>query len=1300
MSEPEVLPAKTHSRQWRWTRYIGWSGIALVLLLASGVAWLTTQSALDLAIARAVAKAEGRLTVEGATGSLLSTVRVARIAWRGDDIEVEADDMALTWSVIGLFSRHVNVSGLGAHRLGITMKESDAPMTLPGDLSLPLEVIIANVGVERVEWQVGKRAGIITGVVFDYRGGAQAHALRNLRFVSDAGTLTGNAELAAVAPFALNTALNFSGDGIFRDTRVDLAAKGTLSDIALHVAGTSREAAVTATASLAPFAPVLVSSAHIDARDVNVARFFSTPNATRLSVTLDAKPVDDGFAGTLVASNADAGAIDNGRVPLTAINSNFHWDGHQLVLTAIDARLVGDARIAGRATLPVDGAASRWQLSVRELDLHRIFSTLAVTRLSGTLNADVAKETQSVRGDLTQADLSLNFAATVTGRRVDVERIRGRAGAGEIVGRGRIAIDGERAFDFAGDATHFDPSRFGAFPAGSLTGTLSARGRLEPTWSVDAGIGLARGSQLANVAVSGNLQAELTARTVRDVAIKLAFGKARLEVSGAAGTPGDNLKFTADAEKVQELRGLLAKYLQFPVPETIAGALHVRGAVRSDPGGNGLDLDVRGSGLQWGKIAGIGTLQATTTIAPGGLDLDPVANANRSIEFKLAAARVSIPQGEFATLSANAAGTLAHHATKFALSGEGVDGHLQLTGGFKGLGTPALSWAGTLDALDNRGTYAVKLEAPTTIEWARDHLLVGTAQLQVAEGRATLGDLRWEAGKVSTRGAFDGIPLAVIFRIAGLKMPLASTLVLGGDWTIESSPQLRGVLHVRRERGDLYGTESASPDTRSLALGITALELEAQFTDDGVAATAMLRSQRAGNADATLNVKSNVGTPGKIPMDAPLTASLVADLPSLRPLQPWLGTLAVIDGRAHVNVTATGSLANPVVEGMLTADAVRVDVPQYGLHWQDGRLRGRVVNNALILEDLSFAGGEGRFTAKGTLARAPPDGSTTTASDARVTWTAEKFRAINRPDFQLTVGGDGVIAIENGKVAVRGNVAIAQGRIEYEPTGVGRLSDDVVIKGRPRGAANASAGLDVPLLLDLEVSLGDDLRFLGEGLDTGLGGKLHLTTGANSSLVARGTISAVNGTYFVFGQRLDIDHGQLIFDGPVDNPAIDVTALRRNAAVEAGVEVTGTVRVPRVRLVSNPPVPDGEKLSWLMTGQGLDRASRADVAALGAASAALVSRGQRPLTTTLANSIGLDDISLRERSTAVVSGTTTQVVAFGKRINDRLTLVYEQGLSVANNALRIEYALSRSLTLRAEAGVISSLGLYFRRSFE
>ena len=141
----------------------------------------------------------------------------------------------------------------------------------------------------------------------------------------------------------------------------------------------------------------------------------------------------------------------------------------------------------------------------------------------------------------------------------------------------------------------------------------------------------------------------------------------------------------------------------------------------------------------------------------------------------------------------------------------------------------------------------------------------------------------------------------------------------------------------------------------------------------------------------------------------------------------------------------------------------------------------------------------------------------------------------------------------------------------------------------------------------------------------------------------------------MFGQRLDIDRGRLIFDGPVDNPALDVVALRKNLAVEAGVELTGTVRVPRVRLVSNPPVPDGEKLSWLLTGQGLDRASRDDLAMLCAASASLLGQGKKPITTQIANSVGLDDISVRDTADRCHDRhARRQVVAFGKRISDRL----------------------------------------------
>ena len=1308
MSEPATDTAKVNVRPPRslWghlLRTVVWSTVALLLLAAAIVAFLRSELALELAIARAVGASEGRLTIEGAQGSLLSTVRVARIAWRGDGADVEADNMALTWSLAGLVTRKVRITGLGAHRITLAFRESDGAIVLPESLTLPLEVEVTNVGVERLEWKVGARAGTITGVAFDYEGGARTHAIRRLRLVTDAGTIAGHAELAATAPFDVQAALDFVGDGSFRDTRADITAKGTLSALQLVARGAARDATVTATAKVSPLAAAPLISAHIEARDLNIARFDDSLPTTHLNATVDAKPEATGFAGALVARNDNPGAIDAGRVPLTAMTARLQWNGSELTLDDIDAQLAGNASVTGRAVLNRDGAPSRWQLAVRNLDLSRVHSTLIATRLSGTLAAEVGGTRQVVRGNLAQSDLAFDFAATVAGRRVDVEHLRARAGTGELTGRGNIALDGTRAFAFTAEAHQLDPARLSGFPAGSLEGTLSARGQLSPAWNVDADLKLAQGSRIDGVPVHGTLRAEAAAKTLRNVAAKFTIASATATATGGVGTPGDKLAFTADVGKMSDLRALLAKHAPFTVPDTLTGTLHLRGQFTSEPGGNGLDLDAQGTGVQWGTLLRAATVDLKTKIGSGGLSLTPAANASRTMKLTLAATKVVVPQGELATFTADANGTLAQHTVAFALSAENIDAKLRFAGGLREPGaasTTTPTWAGTLEALENRGTYAIKLDAPAPIEWSRDRMHIGTAQLQFADGHAKLEDLRWEDGKLSTRGAFDSVPLAALARLAGARLPLHSTLIINGDWSIAATPLLNGMIHVRRERGDLYATEGGSDLPAGIALGISTLDFEARFVDDSLVGTGTLRSQRAGNADARLHIGTlPAGATGRVPFDAPLTASLVADLPSLRPLQPWLGTLAVVDGRAHVDLAATGSLANPVLAGTLNADGVRLDVPQYGVRWQDGRLRAHVANNALVVEDLSFAGGDGRFTAQGTLARAQRDGATS-LPQASINWTAEKFRAVNRPDFQLTVNGKGVLAVENGKLALRGAVDILNGRIDYEPTSVGTLSDDVVIVGRPRTAANPAPARDVPLIVELDIGLGDDLRFNGEGLDTQLAGKLSLGAAPNGSLTARGTIRAVNGTYFIFGQRLEIDRGQLIFDGPADNPAIDVVALRRNIGVEAGVEVSGTVRLPRVRLVSNPPVPDGEKLSWLMTGQGLDRASRSDLAALGVASASLLGKGQRPLTTTFANSIGLDDISLRERASAVTSGTTSQVVAFGKRINDRLTLVYEQGLTVANNALRIEYALTRTLTLRAEAGVVSSLGLYFRRSYD
>ncbi len=231
---------------------------------------------------------------------------------------------------------------------------------------------------------------------------------------------------------------------------------------------------------------------------------------------------------------------------------------------------------------------------------------------------------------------------------------------------------------------------------------------------------------------------------------------------------------------------------------------------------------------------------------------------------------------------------------------------------------------------------------------------------------------------------------------------------------------------------------------------------------------------------------------------------------------------------------------------------------------------------------------------------------------------------------------------------------------------------------------------DLPLAVDLMFDLGDRLMFSGEGIDTRLAGAVHVTTGPNG-FIGRGSIRTVRGTYFAFGQELTIERGQLVFDGPLDNPGLDIVALRKNLAVEAGVTVTGTVKVPVIQLTSNPPVPDSEKLSWLVLGQGATHVGRRSGGTAGRLRRAPRRARQADLRVDRAEH-RVDNITFksvgRERAQPGTPGAENQVIAVGKRISDRLSLVYEQGLTLATNTLRLEYELTRSLTLRAEAGTV------------
>ena len=322
---------------------------------------------------------------------------------------------------------------------------------------------------------------------------------------------------------------------------------------------------------------------------------------------------------------------------------------------------------------------------------------------------------------------------------------------------------------------------------------------------------------------------------------------------------------------------------------------------------------------------------------------------------------------------------------------------------------------------------------------------------------------------------------------------------------------------------------------------------------------------------------------------------------------------------------------------------------------------------------------------------------------------ADRYPVTRLPTRFLAVTGEGRIEIDGSRTAITGDLKADAGWFGIPAAAPPSLSDDVIVeRGRPVEAAPVTERIR----LDLRVDLGEQLYFEGRGLSTRLAGSLRHTGDIGPALRTTGTIRAVGGTLDAYGRKLTLERGALNFQGPIDNPGLNVLALRKGLAVEAGVEVTGTVSRPRARLVSSPDVPEAEKLAWLVLGRGRGEISAADAATLVGAANALVGGDVLPAGRLL-RGLGLDELNFGSEEggalgtlpQSTVAGRTgsasaAEVVSVGKQLTENIHVSYRQGLADAEGSLRVALQFSKSLQFILRAGSDPGVDAVYRFTFE
>ena len=620
----------------------------------------------------------------------------------------------------------------------------------------------------------------------------------------------------------------------------------------------------------------------------------------------------------------------------------------------------------------------------------------------------------------------------------------------------------------------------------------------------------------------------------------------------------------------------------------------------------------------------------------------------------------------FERATVKGSGTLEKHEAALAAAGNGFDLKAGLRGGWRDA-----TWRGEIVSLANTGAYPLELKTPATLEAGTRGVALGRFEAELAGGRATVESLRWQDGRLTSSGSLAALPAQWV--LAALRIDqLAGDLLLDGDWTLASTPKLNGRLALRRASGDL-------------ALGGTPLELsrivlQALFTEDAVAATGEV---------ATRLAKARIeGKAGGLAPQSALALTAEIEVAELRQLTEALWTQARIAGRVAATLRGAGTLAKPELSGTLRADALELDMPPWGVALRDGRVRAELEANRLRGTEARIAGGDGSFTASGSVPL------TLAVAAATLAWEASNFRLLGRPDMRLVVSGKGTTSFDGRKLGLIGELRADSGHFELAGEALQQLDESVEVEGSERAAAGKRGPL--PIDLDLKLDLGSRLTLRGYGYNGGVGGQLHVTTSAAGELLARGRVQAVKATFRAYGQELQVDPGTVIFDGPLDAPGLDISAWRRHQQVEAGIKLTGTLQTPRVELISNPPASEGDKLSWLVLGRAPSQAGGADLAVLQAAGGALFDRGggasqQR----SFAARVGLDELGLR--SSSELEGN---VVALGKRY-DKLYVSFERAISTTTEYLvKLDYSLTQRVSLRGQTGTTSGVGVFYRYSWD
>lgn len=405
-----------------------------------------------------------------------------------------------------------------------------------------------------------------------------------------------------------------------------------------------------------------------------------------------------------------------------------------------------------------------------------------------------------------------------------------------------------------------------------------------------------------------------------------------------------------------------------------------------------------------------------------------------------------------------------------------------------------------------------------------------------------------------------------------------------------------------------------------------------------------------------------------------------------------------ISGQISAKGKLSGELLDPLYNGDVVLSSLVVRSKKLPVAIDDGKLTALITGKRTQI-DGQLNSGDGTIGVSGS-ANWRND---TYRADIKI--NAKQLNVVQEPLTSSTVNAKLTVSATPARVRVRGNVDVPAAAINIKelPRSAATLSEDVIVvedvyaqTQEEQKKKAAATNLD----LKVNVNLGDNVTLAGYGMNASLTGNMSLAQSSPNPMQFGGEVTIVSGIYKQYGQDLKITDGQVLFVGPIDQTTLNIDAVREVEAGSriAGLHIDGRIEDPEISLFTEPADKTQESiLSYIVLGRDIGDNSSQEKNLLAAAAIALTVKGGNAITDNLAESLGIQEISIDARG----RDDTTELVVSGQ-VNDRLLLRYGQSVFDDSYTLYLRYDLAKQLYLEAAggaAGVTKAIDIVYSFSF-